>query len=224
MTTFCWLPPESVPATCSMPCAAYAEPAHRVAREPRPRRRRSGCRSARVRPSSGRVTLSRDAGAEMQALRLAVLGDEGEAELARVARRADVDRLAVERDARRRRGRCWRRRASRGSRCGRSRAGRRCRGSRRRAGRSSTPSQHPPPAVRVAASTGRGRAPTARRAAVGCGRRRPRPGDGVAADHRRDERVLRLISAIGAVTTWRPSRSTVTRSASCMTSSMRCEM
>ena len=34
----------------------------------------------------------------------------------------------------------------------------------------------------------------------------------------------RLIPAIGAVTTWRPSRKTVTRSASAISSSRRCEM
>ena len=48
--------------------------------------------------------------------------------------------------------------------------------------------------------------------------------DEVAADHRRDDRVRAKAPSIGAVSTRRPSRSTVTLSASSMTSSMRCEV
>ena len=207
-------------ATCSMPLQRIPSARPRLRARPL-RLRRSERRSGRAARASGRATLSRIGRLQMQALRLAVLGDEGEPE-ARVRRAADLnrDRLAIDADFAAAPADGSSRRSSRGFRCARSRAGRRCRGSRRAKLEADA-------VAALAASRARGaferevahrQHDLASRAARAAGGRRAS-----AADHRRDDAIL-VSSAIGPVRTCRPSRNTVTRSARCMTSSMRCEM
>ena len=132
ITTFCWLPPDSVADDLIDAGAADAERSHRVARRARPRRAKRANAEARQRAERAagrhcRGSMTRGAGP--CALRSSVTS-------AMPRRRASRGELMSTgspsmRDRRRRAGRARRRRASRGSRCGRSRAGRRCRGSRR---------------------------------------------------------------------------------------------
>ena len=135
MTTFCWLPPDSVPAAWSMLLAADAERADRLARK----RRLAGegaDAEARQPADQRQGDVVGDRGLKMQPLRLAVFGHQRDAEPARVARRADVDRLAVEPDLAA--GLAAARTEDRLEDFGaaRARAARQCRGFRRRADRS----------------------------------------------------------------------------------------
>ena len=96
-TTFCWLPPESWPTTCSGPrarmpsclieaaarCASAAEVDEDAAGDAAQRRHRD---------------VLADGHRPDQALQAAVLGHVGDAEVAGLARRGDGDRAAVELD------------------------------------------------------------------------------------------------------------------------------
>ncbi len=220
ITTFCWLPPESVAATCSMPVQRTprrrtASPATRASAraERMPKRER--------RDSDGRVTLSRIEASRCRplALRSSVTSamprrraSRGEATVDRRAGDADLAAAAAAAGAEQRL-------EDLGA-AGAEQAG----DAEHLAGADleADAVEDALPAVAGGQRRARGRGPRApaRRPAV---RRTRTPASGwrptIAAIIR-----LRSISPIGAVTTWRPSRSTVTRSASSATSSRRWEM
>ena len=99
--TFCWLPPERNFVGCSSFGDLDLEPADEVPRDgplaPLPRHRQQA--ATRKRPSSGSVMFLRDGERHHRALVLAVLGQQRDAGLHRVARRPDPDLLALDEHA-----------------------------------------------------------------------------------------------------------------------------
>ena len=177
----------------------------RPARSPSPRRRRRP--SVRDRSSDGHRQVHADGERQEQRLLLAVLGHEADAVADRLLRRADVDRLAVDRGCGR--NRTGRRRRSRApSRCGRRRPARRCRGSRRARTDSDTSSSTV--ALRIAASCRGADSPSTASAtspavvSVAAAEERV----DLAADHHADDAVDVGLGDLAAADE-RPSRSTV---------------
>ena len=86
-TTFCWLPPESWPTTCSGPRARMPSCLIEAARAQRPRAEVDEDAAGDAARATASETFSRDGHRPDQALQAAILGHIGDAEVARLPRR-----------------------------------------------------------------------------------------------------------------------------------------
>ena len=221
MTTFCWLPPERRGRRLLDAGAADAEAADGVAGDARPRRRGRRRPKRRDAAERGQRDVVADRGGEEQALGLAVLGDERDAGRRAARGRGDVDGAAVEADA-----------------AGGAAVG----GAEERledlgaAGAEQAADAEDLAGVQVEVDavstrrqpwrpgTSRVRPRTERTTGPVGGAARGRAAGVSRPTIARDEPVAATSRRWARSTTWRPSRSTVTRSASSITSSMRWEM
>ena len=127
MTIFCWLPPESVATTWSMP-AHRTESRLTTSSANASSRAKARNGEPRHRADRGQGDIVADRLCQMEAALLAVLGHERDAQAIGVGRRAGCRRRCRRWQSRRHASRARLRRWIPGFRCGRSRADRRCRG------------------------------------------------------------------------------------------------
>ena len=220
ITIFCWLPPESVETDLLDARAAHREPSHDIVGQGA-FARESAQAEAGHGADRGQGDIVADRRVKMEAALLAILGHQRDAEAIGVGRRLDVDSRAVDGDL-------AAAPAARDAEDGFQDFG--ATGAEQAADAEDFAApqleadavQRPPPAATAERVERQARAPRARPRPSGA--TLPRWLATMSRPTIAEMIAPRESSAIGAVRTRRPSRSTVTRSARSRTSSIRCEV